>query len=461
MEHAAVRAAAARRPGPPPRTADVPGHDLERAAAVLAVAALGIGYDLADGVTAGLVVAVLLAPVWWRSFALYRGGVLVVALVGAALVNGLLLTVARGTRLYDHRNAYADVALLVGFVAGVGVVLWARRVVGDAVTAASLGAGLTLWGFADAAGETNLWKYAVGLPISVLLLGLAALTHRAWVSLAALAALALASLAFDSRAYFAAVLLAALVFVWRNLPSSQTARRGWARIVLLLLGVAGLLYLLLSQLLVSGVLGTAAAERSQAQIDASGSLILGGRPEIAAFGALLAHHPMGFGIGVVPSYLDVGAAKAGMVAINYDPNNGYVENFMFGGRFELHSIVGDLWATHGLVGLALAAALLVFTLFVLGRGVATRRGSAVLFFAAVWTLWNIAFSPLLVSVPVLFLLVGLALEPRAAVDAASGGSARPGRATLPSTDDAPDDGTGAVAPSHHPTVTPPRGALTS
>ena len=69
---------------------------------------------------------------------------------------------------------------------------------------------------------------------------------------------------------------------------------------------------------------------------------------------------MGFGVGENPTPGDAYVAKAGMAAIGYDPNNGYVEHDMFGSGFELHSVFGDLWAHCGLVGLVLAAYLFVF-----------------------------------------------------------------------------------------------------
>ena len=37
-----------------------------------------------------------------------------------------------------------------------------------------------------------------------------------------------------------------------------------------------------------------------------------------------------------------------MAYIGYDPNNGYVEKWMFGHGYALHSTFGDLWAIYGL-----------------------------------------------------------------------------------------------------------------
>src|SRR3712207_9122030 len=45
--------------------------------------------------------------------------------------------------------------------------------------------------------------------------------------------------------------------------------------------------------------------------------------------------------------------KAGMAQIGYQPNNGYVETYMFGGQFKLHSVIGDAWAYFGVAGILL------------------------------------------------------------------------------------------------------------
>jgi hypothetical protein len=160
---------------------------------------------------------------------------------------------------------------------------------------------------------------------------------------------------------------------------------------------------------VEGYLGAAAQDRSVTQINMTGSLILGGRPEMAATLALFAHDPLGFGLGIIPSPTDVTVAKTGMASINYDPNNGYVEKYMFGSQFEVHSVVGDLWALFGIPALALAAVIAVWALRAIVVGITHGRGSALPLFLAVITLWNIFFSPLLTSVATMGLGLGLML----------------------------------------------------
>ncbi len=63
--------------------------------------------------------------------------------------------------------------------------------------------------------------------------------------------------------------------------------------------------------------------------------------------------PAGFGPGAVPSPHDVVVAREGLATVGLGPDNGYVDNYMFGGQFRLHSTVADAWSNFGWVGVAL------------------------------------------------------------------------------------------------------------
>lgn len=143
------------------------------------------------------------------------------------------------------------------------------------------------------------------------------------------------------------------------------------------------------------------------QIETSGSLILGGRPEIAASAALVQDSIIGYGPGVAPNWEDVQVAKAGMITIGYDPDNGYVNSYMFGRGFELHSVAGNLWATFGLIGLGLAALMAWQSFRSIQRGPVAGAGDALLLYLALRTLWNTFFAPWYASIPIVILLFGL------------------------------------------------------
>jgi hypothetical protein len=101
-----------------------------------------------------------------------------------------------------------------------------------------------------------------------------------------------------------------------------------------------------------------------------------------------------------------------MAEINYDPNNGYVENFMFGSDFKLHSVLGELWADFGVPGAVLGLTIGVLLVHALAALVARRQASAVVAFLVFWTLWNLLFSPVYGSTPTLILALGLGLVTR-------------------------------------------------
>ena len=159
-----------------------------------------------------------------------------------------------------------------------------------------------------------------------------------------------------------------------------------------LVGVGG--YFLIQAALLDGALGENARARSVAQIERSGSLLTGGRPELGASIALLTARPWGYGSGVFPTGEQIQTAKRGMVTLGYDPDNGYVNRYMFGNGFEVHSLTGDLWILFGLSGLALAVLLALAVGSSLITRLASGTASAVGAFLALRLLWDLAFSPI-------------------------------------------------------------------
>jgi hypothetical protein len=185
-----------------------------------------------------------------------------------------------------------------------------------------------------------------------------------------------------------------------------------------------------------GALGTAAQERSQAQIDASGSVLTGGRPELGAFVALLARQPWGYGSGVLPTTRDVWIAKTGMSALNYDPDNGYVERYLFGNGFEVHSVLGDLWIRFGIIGAIFAVAVVAYCLYSTSSRISTGTASAVLVLLSLQAAWDLAFGPFLSASRGMGLVIALAALPVVAREAPPDSSERPvgrpaKRASLP------------------------------
>lgn len=389
-------------------------HTAAVVAAVATLVLLGWRQQVYHAVTLGYVAALVLLPVWLPAVRKYRGHAALFVVAAAALAGGFVLFLANnGNHQVDGSKLIINPVLLLGMMLSVGVVLWARTLMPDTAVGLAYGTGLLL-GVGDSPDMAiNAWKFGYSVPVIVLLLCLAWLagargsrTAR-WPELLALLVLAVYSALHDSRSLFAMLALTGVLVLWQKLPPGHSRRKALATTVLA--GTASLIviYELGSNLLVGGFLGAAAQQRSIAQIDSAGFLLLGGRPELAATAALFRWHPFGFGVGIVPSLEDIAVAKTGMLAINYEPNNGYVERYMFGSQFELHSVAGDLWVYFGLAGVLLAALMAWLLLRWCLTSIVARSGSAVVLFLAIMTLWDIVFSPLYSSVTVMGLALGL------------------------------------------------------
>ncbi|MBC7723500.1 MAG: hypothetical protein H7146_01960 [Burkholderiaceae bacterium] len=379
--------------------------------AAVALLLIGARIVLPQGLTVGTIVAIALLPSWWPALASFRGARVFVAIGTLAVISGLWLT---GFSAVDHRVSgvllTSNSLLIIGIVAAVGVVVWARTVMGDHWVAAWFGLGLL---FSIEPESTlflsNPWKFGFSTGITIVLLALAHRYGSRWVEILVLVALAGASAVTDARSSFAILLLSVVLTAWQLRPKRPSKRTSAVRFVAAMSVIGFVVYNVGQTLLLDGYLGDAARERSVAQIDTSGSLILGGRPEFAATIALMTGRPLGYGSGILPSTSDITVAKTGMAAIGYQPNNGYVEIYMFGDRFELHSVFGDLWASFGIPGLLVAGIIVVLAIRGLSVLIPNNGASAVLIYLAVRGFWNLFFGPLYGSSSLLIPLMGLVL----------------------------------------------------
>jgi hypothetical protein len=364
-------------------------------------------------VSSSLVVGLVLAPVWLRALRQYVWGAVPLVLGGLALLSGWALTEYAAASHATTTVALLGYSLLfLSLVTGIGVLLWARSLLGAAAPV-WFGVGL-LMHVAIAAPTPNLWKYTLSIPAAVILLALAAWRRSRLLELLALGGLIAVSAANDSRSLASMLVMVVALVIWQVI-------RGWLRIrstafrtlvTVALLGLAT--YALMQTVILDGYLGQAARDRSLQQLDASGTLITGGRPELGASVALIARQPWGYGAGTQPNLQDILAAKSGMSALNYNPNNGYVEQYLFGQGYEVHSVLGDLWVHFGVAGALLSIALLVMIVTGTATRVAAGRASALILFVAVQTVWDQLFSPFYTeSIAVLMLAVALTAIRRA------------------------------------------------
>lgn len=383
--------------------------------AAVASAASAVRYNFGPGISISLVIAVVLLPVWWPALRRYRFARPLMLLAALATVWGAVLTVFETMRPTSTSLLLEQSFTLLSLAGSIGVLLWARAELGLGGTAVAFGAGALANVALTGGNSANLWKYSLAVPVIIIVLGFTSTTRRRSLDLLALAALAVVCLFSDSRSMTSFLLLAAVIVLWQMfLPPG--ARRPRPAQTLVLLGALSLAaFSLLQALILEGVLGDAAQQRTQAQIDTSGSLIAGGRPELGAASALIGARLQGFGSGVLPTSQDVWIAKTGMSELNYDPDNGYVEGYMFGGQFEVHSVLGDLWLRFGPFGAAFALALLCAAIYAVARAVSLKAASGLVVWLTLLGAWDTFFSPLLTSSRTLALLFALTAIPVAEV----------------------------------------------
>lgn len=412
MQHARVPV-----PGLPVTPADEGLERLLRTAMLGTLFLIGIRTTVGPGVTVGAAASILITPLWLPALRRYRGAWLLLAAAALAVLVGCWLTwIGSIERAYSRSDAVADVATLIGLIASVGVILWSRQVFTTTRIAVTVGLGMlaNIVMNPGALTSTNPWKFGYLVPVAVIVLALVGRGRRVAPQLLVSLALALSCVIGDARSYFGSLVLVCVLLAWQGRPRVFTRSRAWGWTVAMFAATAFGVYQFGQALLVRGYLGDDAQARSVEQLRTSGSLILGGRPEMSAAWGLLRDQPQGYGVGVVPGSADIAVARNSMFeTLGYLPDSGYVENFMFGGRFELHSTLGDLWAHFGVGGLLLGAVIAFLVIRGAARRVVDRRASALLLFLTCWTLWNLLFSPLYSALPTLILVLGLTLEPDA------------------------------------------------
>jgi hypothetical protein len=396
---------------PPTRSRSTSWHVFEQAVCAVTLVLLGwrgvFHFQTSYGVLAGLA----LLPAWWSCLRKFQGGRTLMVAVTLAILGGLALTLTASSkdRSVSLERFLVDFGLLLVTAVSVAVLLWARTIMSRRAVALLFGTGLLVRLLQTGLDTENPWKFALAIPVTILVLAVADHLRRPIWTVGALLVLGAVSAVQDSRSLFATLLLAAVVVAWQLRPARMGRPASWVWVSLMGAALAAAIYNLVTALLVDGYFGALAQQRTLAQIQSGGSLILGGRPEIAATQSLMTHSPAGFGLGVAPNVTDIAAAKTGMLAIGYDPNNGYVDNYMFGGHVELHSVVGDLWARSGVLGLLLGAVIAVLAARNLANSIHRREASGLITFLTAYTSWNLLFSPQASALPTLVLTLGLGM----------------------------------------------------
>ena len=383
------------------------------AVAAVAVVNGGMRVEIGSGVNTGHVLAIVLLPFWLPTAGRYRHYLWILVLLAVSLVSGVWLSgVSAATYEVSSSLTIQNSALLAGIVLTAGVILWVRPVLSEWQIGMLFGLGLLLEA-TTVPGLDNPWKYQWGMPVAVLALSAVQAVHSRFLGILVLLALTAYSATHDSRSMTGMFLVAALLLVVQALPLPSRVRDLGAGRIIVLMAVLGLAaYWLFVRLALSGALGLSTRLRTEEQALRAGSVLLGGRPEMGATAGLFLHRPEGFGAGTNLDPTGIAAAQQAMGSLNYDADNGYVYNYMFGHGMELHSGLGDLWALFGLPGLALGLLILWALVDALARRFSTSSVTPLQGAALLFTLWTMLLGPLYTAAPLLALCLGLMLVPR-------------------------------------------------
>jgi O-antigen ligase len=159
------------------------------------------------------------------------------------------------------------------------------------------------------------------------------------------------------------------------------------------------MYLMFSSLALSGYLGQAIEITSKAQSHSGLPLLLGGRPEWTATLSLMRHKPLGYGPGVAPTSGDLLVAKQGLSVTDLGLGGDYVNSYMFGGHFKLHSVIADFWVNFGLLGLLWALFALFITATAAVKALGRSADHALCSLIGVLATWFLLFGPILTNLP--------------------------------------------------------------
>ncbi len=376
------------------------------------VLVLGADLPLPHSTSTGLVVVLVLLPVWIYVLPRYSGARALLALALAALLSGLDLTWTAGPgRSIDLRHVAELSTLLVTAFGGVGLLLWARTHLSLPAVAALYAAGKLLVALAQVPGSPNAWKFQLAFPTTVLVLAAVARTRsRTWTVLS-LVALGLVGVSHQYRSFVVFCVVAAALSLFgarRGRRYGALSRR--VQVLILLGALSASAYFLGSAALVDGYAGKVLQQRSVEQITRSGSLLVGGRPEWSATIRLMREQPGGFGVGVVPRADDVWTGRGGLAAAGLPPDP-VRDRYMFDGQFRLHSVLADLWVNCGAVGIALGVLIAGLLLNGLSVALVRRRASALVGFLVVISLWDLVFGPIHTNLADVALALGLVLRP--------------------------------------------------
>lgn len=410
-----------------PKTQDLQDRRLQsitNALIRLTLILIGLDFSLVQGVKIGLLMGIATAPLWIPSLARRQFATPILAFGLLSIPSGYLLS--RSSSIDHIVNSTLRTQwfyLLLSGLVTIGVILWAREhlPLRQVILFYATGSLMHALMFTP-----RSWKFDLAIPVILVVLSIASRFRSTWLPVVLLIGLGLFSVFNEGRSLFGFCAITALLSIWQmRLSRKERWVSRWSP--LLLIGVVTIaFYMVTSSLLTAGVFGETIQQRSEAQIEASGSLIIGGRPEWAVTIELMKLRPTGYGPGVVPSWPDLHAGQQGFHSINVvDSAYGYLEHFMLGSGFELHSVVADLWVSFGIVG-GIVGVLMIFSLLKsLTFMLADSHASAPVVFACLLGIWYLLFGTIYANLLDVSSAIGFALLTKETVK--TSGHVPPGR----------------------------------
>lgn len=386
----------------------------ERVAATGVVFIIAIRYRFSPDIPIGFLIAACLIPVTLNQLTRYRGAVFITGLCILSAISGLLLTMGHsGLGNVSESLALVQTARVVGIALVLAALLWARALLGVQRLILTFGLGSLSSLLVSGVNPINPWKFSLSVPVVLILLSLPGVAAHRWRQMLVVFALVAVSAVNDSRSAAGLLLVSAVLTVTQRVARGSDPPTGkWRSWIalgrIMIIGIGA--YFVTQAAILEGMLGEAARIRTEAQISLSGSALVGGRPEMGAALSLITDRPWGYGAGTLVTYDYLMLAKSGMKSLGYNPNkNGYVERYMFGYGFEVHSVLGDMWILFGLAGAVLALTAVAFALTGLGDSLSRGKAMTVVTFLILQLSWDFAFSPLPSAMPLLPLTLAVAL----------------------------------------------------
>lgn len=400
-----------RLPAQEPGEAERRRRRTQRYVAIVLLVLIGMRRDLVGSVAIADAVALMAAPMTWSAVRRLRRFSPLLLLGTLAAATSLVLAWTVGPTFHVSPSLQRSMVMsLLALPWTVAAFVWGARRLGARGAALCVGWGMLLEALRLLQSSENPWKLGVGLAVSMIALSWASNRGRR-LQLLVLVMLSASFLVTDARSSLAYLVILMGIILWQACAAwfrwSPPRPRRLATAQALVLGAIGVAATIgVLAVSASGSLGADAQARTIAQSDGSSSFLLNARPELGASWALVYHRPWGYGAGVMPRFTDVQVAKDGMAALGYDPSNGYVENFMFGHGFELHSALVDVWVAASLPGAALMGLITVLTLLTMLRDLGSLRVTPWLFLAGLVTLQNMLVGPWNVLPPYLVFILG-------------------------------------------------------